>query len=124
MPIIAPVWGWLVGLLGAVVSSVATFLVGRVAFDLAVRYALITGFLVASAGLFLALTLAVKTMVLGARVAMPGTLGVATFFLPGSSGQLFGLVVTVRVSSSIYRWTVATMGSYLPHNPRTGLGGV
>ena len=114
MPIIAPLWGWLVGLLGSVVSAAATFFIGRVAIDRAFQYALITGFLVASASLFLALTLTVKAAILGARVAMPQSLGMATFFLPASISQILATVVTVRVSSAIYRWTVSTMSAYLP----------
>lgn len=124
MPVIAPLWAWIVGLLGSVVSSVATWLIGRMAFEKAINYALITGFLVAAAALFVAVTLSIKAAILGARVAMPGSLGIATFFLPASVSQIFAFIVTARVSASVYRWTVNTMAAYLPHNPRTGLGGV
>lgn len=124
MPVIAPLWAWIVGLLGSVVSSVATWLIGRMAFEKAINYALITGFLVAAAALFVAVTLSIKAAILGARVSMPGSLGIATFFLPASISQIFAFIVTARVSSSVYRWTVNTMAAYLPHNPRTGLGGV
>jgi len=118
MPVIAPLWAWIVGLLGSLVSSVATWFVGRVAFERAMHYALVTAFIVASAGLFLTLTLAVKAAILGARVAMPQTLGMATFFLPGSIAQIFATIVTVRVAAGIYRWTVATLSAYLPITPR------
>jgi len=124
MPIVAPLWTWLVGLLGSLFASFATWLMGRFVFERAVTYALLTAFLVASAALFLALTMAVKSAILGARVSMPQTLGVATFFLPGSIAQILSIIVTVRVSASVYRWTVNTMSAYIPHNPRTGLGGV
>jgi len=124
MPVIAPLWAWIVGLLGSVVSSVATWLIGRMAFEKAINYALITGFLVAAAALFLAVTLTIKAAILGARVSMPGSLGMATFFLPASISQIFAFIVTARVSASVYRWTINTMAAYLPHNPRTGLGGV
>jgi len=124
MPVIAPLWAWIVGLLGSVVSSVATWLIGRMAFEKAINYALITGFLVAAAALFVAVTLSIKAAILGARVSMPGSLGIATFFLPASISQIFAFIVTARVSASVYRWTVNTMAAYLPHNPRTGLGGV
>ena len=124
MPVIAPIWAWIVGLLGSVVSSVATWLIGRMAFEKAINYALITGVLVAAAALFVAVTLSIKAAILSARVAMPGSLGIATFFLPASISQIFAFIVTVRVSASVYRWTINTMAAYLPHNPRTGLGGV
>jgi len=124
MPVIAPLWAWLVGLLGSLVSSVATFLVGRMAFERAIHYALITGFLVAAAALFLGVTVAIKAAILGARVAMPASLGMATFFLPASISQVLAFIVTARVSHAVYRWTVNTMAAYLPGNPRQGLGGV
>jgi len=124
MPIIAPLWTWIVGLLGSFFTTFATWLMGRFAFERAVTYALISAFLVAAAALFLALTLTIKAVVLGARVVMPQTLGIATFFLPASIAQILPAIVTVRVSASVYRWTVNTMASYMPHNPRTGLGGV
>lgn len=118
MPIIAPLWSWLVGLLGAVVSSVATWLIGRVAFALAMRYALITGFLVAAGALFVALTVAIKAALLGARIAMPQSLGMLTYFLPPSIAQIIAFIVLLRVSTSIHRWTVNTMAAYLPITPR------
>lgn len=124
MPIIAPLWAWLVGLLGSAFTTFATWLMGRFAFERAVTYALVTAFLVAAAALFLTLTVTVKAAILGARVAMPQTLGMATFFLPASIAQILSSIVTVRVSMSLYRWTVNTMAAYIPHNPRTGLGGV
>lgn len=124
MPVVAPLWAWLVGLFGSLFTSFATWLMGRFAFERAVTYALVSAFLVAAAALFLALTLTVKALVLGARVSMPQTLGMATFFLPSSIAQILSAIVTVRVSMSLYRWTVNTMAAYIPHNPRTGLGGV
>lgn len=114
MPLIAPLWTWLVGLLGSVVSTAATFFVGRVVIDKAYHYALVTAFLVAAGSLFLGLTITLKAAVIAARVAMPDTLGMATFFLPPSMPQLFALIVTARVSASLYRWTIATMSAYLP----------
>lgn len=113
MPI-AALWPWLVGLLGSVVSSLASWLIGRVAVDRALHYALVTGFVIASAALFLAMVLAVKALIFGARVAMPGSLGQATYFLPGSISQIFATIATARVSAAVYRWTVSTMSQYLP----------
>ena len=119
MPLIAPLWAWLVGLLGSVVSTAATWFVGRMAFAQAMHYALVTGFVVAAGALFVALTLAVKAAIFGTRVAMPNSLGVATFFLPASIGQIFAFIVTARVSVGLYRWTVSTMAAYLPITPRS-----
>lgn len=114
MPLIGPLWAWLVGLLGSVVSSAATFFIGRMAIDRAFQYALVTGFLVAVAGLFLALTISMKALILGARVAMPASMGAVTYFLPPSLPTMFGAIVTLRVSVAVYRWSVATLAAYLP----------
>jgi len=119
MPLIAPVWAWLVGLLGSVVTSVATWAVGRMAFEKAMHFALVSGFVAAVAVLFLALTVTLKAAILGARVAMPNSLGLVTYFLPGSISQIIATIVTVRVGAGIYRWTVATMSAYLPVTPRS-----
>lgn len=113
---IAGIFPWLVGLLGSLVSSIATFLIGRVAVERAFQIALVSAFLVASAGLFVTLALGVKALLLGARVAMPGSLGQATYFLPASINLIFATIVTIRVGASVYRWTVATMAAYLPGN--------
>jgi hypothetical protein len=121
MPLIAPLWAWIVGLLGSVVSTAASFFITRVAFDKAINYALITGFIVAASGLFLALVLTTKTVIFGARIAMPASLGAATYFLPPSLPVMVSAITTFRVSAAIYRWTVQTMSAYLPHDPKHGL---
>lgn len=122
MPLIGPLWAWLVGLLGSVVSSVTTWLVAKMAYEKAVHYAMISAFLIAAFGLFLALTLSVKTMLFTARVAMPASLGQATYFLPGSIAQIFATIVTARVSLSVYQWTVTTMKAYVPSIGNFGQG--
>lgn len=114
-------WMWLVQALGWVVTTVATFFIEHVAYQVAVRYALVTAFLVASAALLVGLTLSMKALIFAARVAMPGSLGLVTYFLPSSLPTMFSFIVTFRLSVFIYRWTVATMASYLPSNPKHGL---
>lgn len=121
MPVIGPLWAWLVGLLGSLVSSLATWFIGRMAVDRAFHYALVTAFLFTCATLFLALTVTVKAAVIGARVAMPDTLGMATFFLPPSTPVMFSTIVTVRVSVALYNWTVTTLAAYLPAWDRMGM---
>jgi hypothetical protein len=93
----------------------------RMAVDKALHYALVTGFLVTVAGLFLALTLSVKAMILAARVAMPSSLGLCTYFLPSDAPLMVSTIVTMRVSVSVYRWTVETLGAYLPRWDRMGM---
>ena len=121
MPVVAAMWGWFVSLFASSITAVATWFMGRFAFETAMRYTLITGFLVAASSLFLALTVAIKASIIGARVAMPQSLGMVTYFLPASISQIFGFVVTLRVSASLYRWSVSVMSAYLPTNPRHGL---
>lgn len=122
MPLIGPLWAWLVGLLGSVVSSMTTWLVAKLAYEKAVHYAMITAFLIAAFSLLLALTLSVKALVLGARIAMPASLGQATYFLPSSLPVIFSTIVTARVSVAVYRWTVATMRAYVPSIGNFGQG--
>lgn len=114
MPLIAPLWPWLVGLLGTLVTNVASWWLLRVAADRAFHYALVTAFLVASTGLFLTLTLTVKALILGARAAMPANMSAFTYFLPSDINVIFATIVTLRVSVAVYRWTVSTMSAYLP----------
>ena len=114
-------FAWLLGLVTSSFTSLATWLVARFAYEKAVQYALITAFLVAAATLMITLSLAVKAAIFGLQVAMPNSLGLATYFLPGNINQIFAYIVTLRTSRFLYRWTVSTMSAYLPHEPKHGL---
>lgn len=114
-------FAWLLGLVTSSFTSLATWLVARFAYEKAVQYALITAFLVAAATLMITLSLAVKAAIFGLQVAMPNSLGLATYFLPGNINQIFAYIVTLRTSRFLYRWTVSTMSAYLPHDPKHGL---
>lgn len=114
-------FGWLIGLVTSSFTSFATWLIGRMAYEKAVQYALITAFLVAAATAMVTLSLAVKAAIFGLQVAMPNSLGLATYFLPSNINQIFAYIVTLRTSRFIYRWTVSTMSAYLPHDPKHGL---
>jgi hypothetical protein len=110
-----------VGLFTSAFTSFATWLITRFAYEKAIHYALVTAFLVAAAALTVGISVSVKALIIAAQVNMPNSLGMATYFLPGNINQVFGLIVTIRVSLSLYRWTVATMSAYLPSNPKHGL---
>ena len=114
-------FGWLIGLVTSSFTSFATWLIGRMAYEKAVQYALITAFLVAAATAMVTLSLAVKAAIFGLQVAMPNSLVLATYFLPSNINQIFAYIVTLRTSRFIYRWTVSTMSAYLPHDPKHGL---
>ena len=60
------------------------------------------------------MSLTIKALIIGAQIAMPSSLGMATYFLPHNINQVLGLIVTIRVSHALYRWTVATMAQYTP----------
>ena len=108
---------WLVGLFASAVGSLFTWLVTRFAFEKAIQSALITGFIVAATALFLGVTLSIKTLIFSARIFMPNSLGLATFFLPSNINTVFAIIFTARVSRSLYNWTVSVMSAYLPSNP-------
>lgn len=114
LPIVGGFFAWLVGLFGTTFTAFCTWLMTRLIYEKAVQYALITAFLVAAAALTITISLSIKAAVLAAQVAMPSTLGMATYFLPSNINQIFGLIVTIRVSTALYRWTIATMAAYTP----------
>lgn len=120
MPVIG-FFAWLVGLVSTAFTSFATLLIGRMVYEKAIHYALVTAFLVAAAGLTATLSLTIKTAIMAAQVNMPPLLANATYFLPANINTILACIVTLRVSSAIYRWTVKTMSAYLPSDPRHGL---
>lgn len=116
-----PILAWLIGIIGTTFTSFCTWLITRFVYEKAVRYALITAFLVAASALTVSVSLAIKAAVFAVQVGMPGPLAQMTYFLPGNINQVLAVIVTARVARSIYRWTVATMSAYVPSNPRHGL---
>lgn len=120
LPVVA-FFPWLIGLLASVTTSAFTWFVSRMVFEKAVQYALITAFLVAAAALTVTVSLSIKAAIFAARVAMPNSLGMATYFLPGNINTVFAIIFTMRVSMALYRWTVATMSYYLPSKTGAGL---
>ena len=114
LPIAGGFLGWLLGLFGSTFTTFTMWLIGKMVYEKAVRVALVTAFLVAAAALTLSVSLTIKALILGAQIAMPNSLGLATYFLPHNLNQILGLIVTIRVSAALYRWTVATMAAYTP----------
>lgn len=107
-------FAWFLGLAGSVFGTFTTWMIGRMVYEKAVRYALITAFLVAAAALTLTISLSIKAAIFAAQVFIPSPYNTFTYFLPHNVNQVFALIVTVRVSLMLYRWTVATMGAYVP----------
>lgn len=103
---------WLVTLLGAVVGRTFTLLFGVLSFALAQRIALVTGYILASAALFLAVSAAIKTAVLAVRVVMPPILVQATYFLPPSINSFVASIVVIRLTYFVWRWTTSNLAAY------------
>lgn len=120
LPVAGGIFAWLVGLFGSAIGSFATWLMQRFVYEKAIRYALITAFLGAAAGMWVAVTLAVKAAVIAIQIGMPNSLAIVTYFLPSNTGQVIGVLVTARLSLVIYRWTVRVMSAYLPGAPGYG----
>lgn len=121
LPIAGGIFAWLVGLFGSAIGSFATWLMQRMVYEKAIRYALITAFLVTASGLFLGVSLTIKATVLALQYSMPPSLALVTFFLPSNINQVLAAIVTVRVARSLYALTVNTIRAYLPGNPNYGL---
>lgn len=114
IPIIAPVFPWLVSLVTGLFTSFAGWLLTKFAVQKALDIAMATAYLVAVGGLFVGLTVSLKALALGARVALPAVLSAGLQFLPGSTPQFIAALVTFRMAIAVYKWTVATMSAYLP----------
>jgi len=105
---------WLVGLFGSSLGAIMTWLMARVVYEKALFLTTVTAFIIASGSLFVTLALGIKAAIFAARVAMPSSIGLATYFLPSNINSIMAIIVTLRVSIAIYRWTVKVMASYLP----------
>lgn len=106
LPIAGGLFAWLVGLVGSAASAAFTWFATHTAYKMALHYARVTAFILVAGGLFLALSLAIKTAILAARITMPDSLGQATYFLPSNINTIFALVVTLRVSAALYQWSI------------------
>lgn len=114
-PLLAvPVGTWLMGLVTTAFTSFCTWLVSKMIYERAVAFALTTAFIFTAISLTLGISLSIKALIIGARITMPGSLGLATFFLPPNINTVFGIIVTVRVSRALYRWTIETFSAYVP----------
>lgn len=111
---VAGLFAWLVGLFTSTFTTFATWLIGRMVYAKTVHYALVTAFVVAAAGLTAGIALTIKAAIFAAQVSLPNSLGMFTYFLPANVNVIFGLIVTIRVSHALYRWTVTTMRYYIP----------
>lgn len=117
LPVAGGIFAWLIGLFGSAMGSFATWLMQRMIYEKAIQYTLITAGMTAMAGLAVTITLAIKAAIIAAQIAMPGSLGLATYFLPSNMAQIIGILMTARVSMAVYRWTCSVIAAYMPGAP-------
>jgi len=103
---------WLVTLLGLVVRRVFTLVFGIFVFKVAQRIAIASAAILLAATLTLAMASAIKGLIVAARVTMPNTLGLATYFLPSDINVLVSVFVTIRVTHFIWSWTMKNLARF------------
>lgn len=101
---------WAIGsVMGAFLVKLYDFLFKFVAEKWAYRTVFGTAFILAVAGLTVAMAGAVKAIVIGARIGMPGTLGASTYFLPSNINIIIAAYVSARLVVYVYKWTTANI---------------
>lgn len=116
-------FAWFIQLFGTTFGALATWLTTKFIYERAIQITLVTAFLVAASGLFLTVSISIKTAVLALRMSMPPVMVMGTFFLPSNLNQIIATIVTIRVAVALYRWTVGVLAAYLPQSPNVGLFG-
>jgi len=107
-------FAWLFGLVTSSFTAFTTFLITKMVYEKAVQFAFVTAFLVAAGALTVSISLSIKATIIAAQIYLPPPMAVATYFLPNNVNQVMALIVTIRVSVSLYRWTVSTLAAYVP----------
>lgn len=115
LPLVAGAIGpWLVSVVATFTATLFGFFAKHFVYEKAFNLVIISGFLVAAAGLMLTFALFAKGLIFGARVALPPMIAQATYFLPSNINWWFSFFVTFRVSRFIHRWAVSTLSAYIP----------
>lgn len=117
LPIVGGFFAWLVGLFSTSMGALLTWLMARMVYERALHIVLVTGFLVTASSLLVSLAIGVKAAVFGLQIGLPPAFAAGLYFLPSNTNVIFAAIVTIRVSVSLYRWTVATLSYYLPSAP-------
>lgn len=101
---------WGIGaLLGAILPKLFDFVFKFVAAKWAWRITLGTGIVLAVAGITVGMAVAVKALIIGARVTMPSSLGASTYFLPSNINIIIAAYITFRLVYFVYQWTLKNM---------------
>lgn len=107
-------FAWFLGLITSTFTTFVTWMIGRMVYEKAVHYALVTAFVIAASALTLTISLSIKALVIGAQIYMPSPYNQFTYFLPNNINQIFAIIVTTRVGLTLYRWTVSVLSAYVP----------
>ena len=109
----APLVGGLLWGLGSLIGMFATrlydFFFRFMAEKWAYRALIGTAFVVAVGGITVTMAIAVKALVVAARVAMPSSLGASTYFLPSNINFIIGTYISARLVVYTYEWTLKNM---------------
>jgi hypothetical protein len=103
---------WIASILGAVVSRMLSWSMIFFSYVFAKRIAIASGFIAASAVMFLGMAAAIKAIVLTLRVTMPPILSASTYFLPANINFFIAALITVRMTHFIWRWSQANLAVY------------
>jgi hypothetical protein len=103
---------WIVGVLGAVLSRLFTWILEIVAYRLVRQMLIAVAVITVFSALFIGVVVTVKSAVVAVRVLMPPSLAAYTYFLPANLHTILGTIVTIRVAIQVYRWMVANLNIY------------
>lgn len=95
---------WLIGAFGSALGALFTWFAGFLALRIAARFAMVAGYVLAVATITATVAIAVKAIVYGAQMAMPLSLGAATYFLPNNINVIIGAYVSMRVTYYLAMW--------------------
>lgn len=109
-----PIAAWLVSLFGTFLTSMMSWFMARFAYETALRITLTTAFLVTAAAMLTALSLTIKAAVMTAQVGLPPFFAGAVMFLPPNLNQVMAIIITVRISKYLHKWTLDAMRAYVP----------
>lgn len=116
VPIIA-FFPWLIGVFSSILTTLFTWFITQFAARRAVRFALVTTFLIAAGAMTVTVAVAIKAMIMQIQISMPGGLGEATYFLPSNINQVIAIYFTMRVSFYLYNWMTFVISAYVEGLP-------
>lgn len=108
---------WLVTLLGFVVRRSFILFYALLTFHVAQKLAVAVAAITLGAALTLGMATAIKAAIVAVRVSMPGSLGLATYFLPSNINVMISVFITIRVAHFIWSWSMRNLAKYVYAHP-------